>query len=231
MKTASAAIDVFLLAESRLLREALAGVLNRKSDIRVVAALAFDPEIIRKIGEIRPRVLVLDSAVCAFAGLQVLVSVRDAYPQTKVVMIGMEADKDMFLRYVKAGVAGYLLKDASASEIATAVKAVVSEEAVCPPQLCLALFNYVARLAPYVPDVLGKSAHGLSRREQQLTQLISGGLSNKEIACQLNLSEQTVKNHVRHILRKLGVTDRISAAEYYREHALLYTGEALAKTQ
>jgi DNA-binding NarL/FixJ family response regulator len=220
MKTVSQAIDVFLLAESRLLREALTGVLNRKSDIRVVAAFAFEPEIIKKIDEIKPHVLVLDSAVCAVAGLQVVVSVREGLPGTKVVMIGMEADNDTFVRCVRAGAAGYLLKDASAFEIAAAVKAVAYEEAACPPRLCLALFDYLARQTHYVPGVFGRLGHDLSRREQQLAQLLSRGLSNKEIASQLNLSEQTVKNHVRHIFRKIGVSDRLTAAEYCREQGL-----------
>jgi len=231
MKAVTQAIDVFLLAESRLLREALTGVLNRKSNIRVVAALAFGPEIFQEICEVKPTVLIIDSAVCALAGLQLVVSLREALPGTKVVMISMEADKDFFVRCVKAGVAGYILKDASALEIVAAVKAVADDEAACPPRLCLALFDYVARQTHYLPDVFAKREHGLSRREQQLVELLSGGLTNKEIASQLNLSEQTVKNHVHNILRKLGVSDRLSAAEYCREQALLYDGEALRKTQ
>jgi DNA-binding NarL/FixJ family response regulator len=220
MKTANQAINVFLLAESRLLREALANVLNRENEIHVVAGLAFGPEVIKEIGEVRPNVLVLDFATCAIAGLQLVVSVREALTGIRVVLIGMEADKDTFVRCVRAGVAGYLLKDASAFEIAAAVKAVAYEEAACPPKLCLALFDHLARQTHYVPAVVAKLEHALSRREQQLAQLISSGLSNKEIASKLNLSEQTVKNHVRHIFRKLGVNDRLTAAEYCREQGL-----------
>jgi len=217
MKTVDQAIEVFLLAENRLLREALARVLNKKADIRVVAAYAFDPEVARGIGQIKPHVLILDSATYAVAGLEIVGVVRQALPGIKVLMIGMEADKDTFLRCVKAGVAGYVLKDASALEIAAAVRVVAYEEATCPPKLCLALFDYVARQTNRVPGTFRGPELGLSRREQQLMQLISAGLTNKEIASQLNLSEQTVKNHVCHILRKLGVRDRLTAAEFYRE--------------
>jgi DNA-binding NarL/FixJ family response regulator len=220
MKTVDQAIEVFLLAENRLLREALARVLSKKGDIRVVAALAFDPEIAGGIGQIKPHVLILDSAAYAVAGLQIVSSARKTLPGIKVVMIGMEADKDTFLRCVRAGVAGYVLKDASALEIAAAVRGVAYEEAACPPKLCLALFDYVARQTCHLPGMFGRLETGLSRREHQLMQLISGGLTNKEIASQLNLSEQTVKNHVRHILRKLGVRDRLTAAEYCREQGL-----------
>ena len=231
MKTLDPAIEVFLLAESRLVREALAGVLNRKNDIRVVAAMAFGPEVIKEIAQIKPRVVVLDSAVYTLAGLQAVVTLREVHPGIRVLLIGMDADKELFVRCVKAGVAGYLLKDASALEIVAAVKAVGHEETACPPGLCLALFDYVARQAHYAPNIFGKLEHGLSRREQQLAQLMSNGMTNKEIASRLNLSEQTVKNHVHHILRKLGVSDRLSVVEYCRAEALVPEGEAMRKTQ
>ena len=217
MKTVDQAIEVFLLAENRLLREALARILNKKGDIRVVAAFAFDAQIVEGIGQSKPHVLILDSATYGVAGLQIVGSVRRALPGIKVLMIVMEADKDTFLRCVKAGVAGYVLKDASALEIAAAVRGVAYEEAACPPKLSLALFDYVAQQASRGPGTFTGLELGLSRREQQLMQLISAGFTNKEIASQLNLSEQTVKNHVCHILRKLGVRDRLTAAEYYRE--------------
>jgi DNA-binding NarL/FixJ family response regulator len=217
MKTVDQAIEVFLLAENRLLREALARILNKKGDIRVVAAFAFDPQVVEGIGQSKPHVLILDSATYLVAGLQIVCSVRRALPGIKVLMIGMEADKDTFLRCVKAGVAGYVLKDASALEIAAAVRGVAYEEAACPPKLCLALFDYVTQQASRGPGTFTGLELGLSRREQQLMQLIGAGLTNKEIASQLNLSEQTVKNHVCHILKKLGVRDRLTAVEFYRE--------------
>ena len=188
MKTVDQAIEVFLLAENRLLREALARVLNKKGDIRVVAAFAFDPLITEGIGQSKPHVLILESATYAVAGLHIVGCVRRALPGIKVLMIGMEADKDTFLRCVKAGVAGYVLKDASALEIAAAVRGVAYEEAACPPKLCLALFDYVAQQNGRVPGTFRTLELGLSRREQQLMQLIGAGLTNKEIASQLNLS-------------------------------------------
>ena len=118
VKSDQQAIEVFLLADNRLLREALAKLLNKKSDIRVVAAFAFEPEITKQIDRIRPNVLILDAAAFAIGGLQVVVSARKALPDIKVLMIGMEPNKSTFLHCVRAGVTGYLLKDASAAEIA-----------------------------------------------------------------------------------------------------------------
>ena len=131
-------------------------------------------------------------------------------------MFGMEDDKDVFLRSVRAGVTGFLLKDASAAEIAGAVHAVVNDEAVCPPRLCFALLDQIARQEMPLSCVSGNGKFGLTRREQQLLQMISCGLSNKEIANDLNISDQTVKNHIHRILQKLGAADRMSAVEAYR---------------
>jgi two-component system, NarL family, response regulator DevR len=213
-------IEVFLLAENRLLREALGRVLSKKHEMCVVAASAFHPQIVRSIAETQPDVLLLDSAVFACSDLKVVAAVRAEIPGVKVVMIGMETDKETFVRCVRSGISGYVLKDASAAEIAAAVRGVASDEAVCPPALCLALFEYLAR-QPQVSALQGKLQFGLTRREQQLVQMIGGGLSNKEIASQLNLSEQTIKNHIHRMLRKLGAGDRLAAVEVCRQEGLV----------
>jgi len=101
-------------------------------------------------------------------------------------------------------------------EVAAAVRSVASDEAVCPPSLCLALFERVATQNTHPSNFVIRHNLGLTRREQQLVQMISHGLTNKEIASQLNLSEQTVKNHIHRILRKLGATDRLGAVELCR---------------
>jgi len=105
------------------------------------------------------------------------------------------------------------LKNASAVEVASTIRAVAMGEAVCPPALSLALFRLVAQLAT-APSTFSWGADlGLSRREQQMVELLRERLTNKEIAARLNLSEQTVKNHVHHILRKVGAPDRITVVE------------------
>jgi DNA-binding NarL/FixJ family response regulator len=217
----SETIDVFLLAENRLLREALGRVLTKKNDMRVVAASAFTPHVATDVIASKPHVLLLDSAVFACSELKVVSALRRDAPAVKTLMIGMESNKDIFLRCVRAGVNGYLLKDASAVEIAAAVRSVAYDEAVCPPRLCSALFDYVANQRAIVPTLRGKSEFGLTRREQQLVQMISAGLSNKEIAAELNLSEQTIKNHVHSVLRKLGAGDRLSAVEFCRQEGIV----------
>jgi two-component system, NarL family, response regulator DevR len=212
-------VHVFILAENRLLREALTRILKKKSDIDVVGASAFAPQLMEQVTAAAPDVLLSDSVAMSLAEPRLIPEVRAAIPGLKVVMIGMDADRETFLRAVRDGVVGYMLKDASAMEIADAVRCVVDDGAVCPPQLCLALFDLLAQQAR-VPSFHLRHTLGLTRREQQLVQLIGIGLTNKEIASRLNLSEQTVKNHVHRMLRKVGANDRLSVVELCRTQGI-----------
>ena len=136
-------------------------------------------------------------------------------------MIGMECDRDVFLRAVREGAVGYVLKDASALEVASAVRAVSDGEAVCPPSLTLCLFEYVSQQTRLMPNFRTKQQLGLTRREQQLVEMIGRGLTNKEIAQQLNVAEQTIKNHIHRMLRKVGVTDRLAVVDLCRTQGLV----------
>ena len=216
MSAETEVIRVFILAENRLLREALALLLGKKSGIRVVEACAFSPQVVKQIAEVSPDILLSDSSTLASPDLQVIAEVRAAVPGLKVMTIGMEEDRTTFLQAMRDGVSGYVLKDASAIELAAAVRAVADGQAVCPPNLCMALFEFVAEDRSQPSSFRLGHDLGLTRREQQLIQMIDRGLTNKEIAGQLNLSEQTVKNHVHRILRKLGASDRLAAAELCR---------------
>src|SRR5256885_15721801 len=116
-------------------------------------------------------------------------------------MLGMVLEKDLFFGGVRGAFAEFFPGMLPANEVLAAVRGVVKSEAVCPPHLCQALFDYVAQERTSFPNFLLKQQLGLTRREQQLVQMISGGFTNKEIAVELGLSEQTVKNHVHRMLR------------------------------
>ncbi|HVI11118.1 MAG TPA: response regulator transcription factor [Candidatus Binatia bacterium] len=204
---------VFLLAENRLLREALLRVLSKKGEIEVVGAGAYGADTLAKISDSRANIVVLDSLSAVLPEPGIVGELRRLSPGVRVVMVGMETDEGIFLRVVQAGAVGYVLKDASALEVARTIRAVAAGEAVCPAALSLALFRWVARHRAGTPSVHLKNALGLSRREQQMVGLIREGLTNKEMAGRLNLSEQTVKNHVHRMLRKVGAPDRLAIVE------------------
>jgi DNA-binding NarL/FixJ family response regulator len=212
-------IDVFLLAENRLFREALARVIAKKSDLRVLGAAAFGDDTLEQITELQPHVLLWEPTA-SDPDVQLIRTLRSALPDAKLMMLGMDEDPGVFLRCVRCGVAGFLLKDASASEVAVAIRTVAYEGAICSPKLCLQLFRYFSTQPAGKFIYRSIAETGLSRREQQLLELAGQGLTNKEIANTLNLSEQTVKNHIHRVLRKLGTTDRLSAVEICRGHGL-----------
>ncbi|MGH9643779.1 MAG: LuxR C-terminal-related transcriptional regulator [Terriglobales bacterium] len=207
-----AATPVFLLAENRLLREALVRLLCKKPDVVVVGASAFGPTLLEEIASVQPDVVLLDSVDLVFSGPRVIPGLRERMPEAKIVMISMERDEEVFLRALAEGAVGYVLKDASALDIVNAIRAVSSGEAVFPPCFSRALVRCAAQQRAGTTEI-SASPLGLSRREQQLVELVRMGLTNKEIATRLNLAEQTIKNHVHRILRKVGARDRLTLVE------------------
>jgi DNA-binding NarL/FixJ family response regulator len=203
---------LFIVCCNRLLRESIARILGKKGDFEIVAARALGSTSWEEISDSSADVLVLDSLEfllgnpasakrCALGGL------------LKCVLVAMEDDHNDFLMAVRRGARGYILQDASAMDVVSAIRAVAEGNAVCPPHYAQVLFDFVAMQTAELPNSRRRAQWGLTRREQQLIPLIGRGLSNKEIANHLSLSEQTVKNHVHRILRKVGVSDRLSVFE------------------
>lgn len=207
--------QVYLLAENRLLREALGRILGKKADIRVVGAAALNPQTLEDIVKLVPDVLLSDSAAMVPSNGPVISRLRGELPGLRVLMIGMEPDPQSLLQSIGEGALGYVLKDASANEVYSAVRAVINHEAVCPTSLLTILFETVAQFE--APRAVVARERRLSRRQQQLIRLINQGLTDKEIASQLNIAEQTVRNHVHRMLRKVGASDRLMIGEHVRQ--------------
>jgi len=201
-------IVVFSLAENRLLGEALVRILRNKNGITVAGVRAFSTSATQELLAAEPDVVLLDSARQSLRPSHLVSKIKHDLVRAKVIMVGMEDDEAQFLQAVSEGVAGYILKDASAQEIVHAIRAVAAGEAVCPPRLSAVLFSCAARQASFEFNPHFQSEFGLSTREQQLICLIRQGMTNKEIAERLSLSEQTVKNHIHRILKKTGSCDR-----------------------
>src|SRR5579859_4731594 len=207
------AAEVYLLAENRLLREALIRLLSKRSEVRVVGANPYSPSVYHEIIAAKPQIILLDSNGLGFSKAMLIATLRSAIGNLRIVMVDMDSDENTFLGAVRAGVVGYVLKEASANEVAAAIRAVSAGRAVCPPALCMTLFRSVAHQAVLPFQMPCGADLGLSRREQQIVELLRERLTNKEIALRLNLSEQTVKNHMHRILKKLGAPNRFNIVE------------------
>lgn len=208
-------IGVYLLIENRLLREALVRLFRKRPDITVVGQSSQSDLTIQEVLDSNCNVLVIASFQAdGLAAGFTLESVRQS--GVRVVLIGMDCDEEQFLATVCAGVSGYLLKDASASDVLNAVRAVFRGEAVCPPQLCCTLFRLTAQMAKDMPVPGPASRPELTLRQQQLVSLVAKGLTNKEIASLLNLSEFTVRNHIHRILKQVDAESRSEAVDVIR---------------
>ena len=204
-------IRVCLLLENRLLRESLARILRRREDLVVVSSdgKAKCPQALAS--ETKREVWILDFFDLAWLQRN-LSSRRDDLSCPKLLLIGMSDGFEQFLSAVREGVSGYLLKVASIEEILEAVSLTSRGEAVCPPTLCRSLFQYVRREAS-VSSNSPLVQQPLTLRQQQLTALVAKGLTNKEIAARLNLSEYTVRNHIYRIMKHVDARSRNQAVQ------------------
>jgi DNA-binding NarL/FixJ family response regulator len=214
-------IRVFVAAENRLLRETLARVLSKGGFIEVSATDSAVPFHTDALLEASPDILLLTSRGSLQEDLSAILQVRSAAPAVRILLIGMAEEEREFLQCVRAGIRGYLLRDASAGEVLQSVQAVAAGEAVCPGSLCAVLFRYLESDATSLPCTNSKRRLGLSRRELQLIPLIAQGLTNKEIANHFSLSEQTVKNHLYRMKHKIGAEDRLEMVQLYRTQGFL----------
>jgi DNA-binding NarL/FixJ family response regulator len=213
-------ISAFLVAGNRLLREALARVLTKKGDFEVCGVSPFVPEASYSIATLDIDVLVVDAITAQLSEYALIPEIAAQAPNIKVILIDMDAEPETFIKCVRAGAVGYLLKDGSAGDVIAAVRSVVQGQAVCPDRLCMSLFRAVTRQWSSFPSARIKIELGLTRRQQQLVPLIAQGLTNKEIGSHLNISEQTVKNHVHRILRRVGASDRLEVIDLTRSQGI-----------
>ncbi len=196
---------VFIYCCNRLLGESVTHILTKRSEFKVSASLP--PVDSAEDVSGTSSVVVLDSlqTLCFYKQ-----SMRTAYADgaMRSVLIAMQDNREQFLRAIRSGASGYVLQDASAMDVVSAIRSVALGDAVCPPRMTRALFDYVARHSTRSRNSATSGEQTLTRREQELVPLIGNGLTNKEIAARLNLSEETIKSHIHRILRKVGVEDR-----------------------
>jgi DNA-binding NarL/FixJ family response regulator len=211
---------VLIICRNRLLRESISRILSKKPDLQLIATKALGTTCREEILACGAQVLVLDSLEFLLGNSQSLPKTQPLSRSIWCVLVAMEDDQNRFLAAVQHGVRGYVLQDASAGDVVSAIRAVAEGQVMCPPSYARVLFDFVATQTDELPDSQKRARWGLTRREQQVIPLISRGLTNKEIAKYMNLSEQTVKNHVHRILRKLDVPDRLDISEALRNQTL-----------
>jgi len=214
-------IRVFIVDDNRLLREGLASMLAAEADMAVIGAAASGRKALEQIKDLRPQVALIDIGMPGKDGIEVTQELRRDLPAVKVVILGMVDLADEIMACIEAGAAGYVLKEASFDYLVETIRSVHRGESFVSPQMAASLFSRIAELAGERLPRIPRSSIKLTGRELEILNLIAEGLPNKEIAQQLSIEAQTVKNHIHNVLDKLQLHSRLEAVEYARDRKLL----------
>lgn len=204
--------SILIVCVVRLYREGLRRSLEQRSSVVVAGTAHSLSDALEQVDRLCPEVVLLDMGLPQ--AIDLISTLLARAPLIKVVALGITEEPQSVLECVEAGAAGYVARDASLEELVAAVEAAARGEVLCSPRIAGSLFRRVATLAGERPPHADVTA--LTQREREILTLIERGLSNKEIARRLRLQPATVKNHVHHILEKLGVSRRGAAAAMVR---------------
>jgi len=214
-------IRVYIVDDNRLLREGLVSMLAEQEEMAVIGAAASGRKAIEQIKDLRPDVALIDIGMPGKDGIEVTQTLRKDFPEVKVVILGMVDVTDEIMGCIEAGAAGYVLKEASFDYLVETIRSVHRGESFVSPQMAASLFSRIAELAGERGLRIPRSSIKLTGRELEIIHLIAEGLPNKEIARQLSIEAQTVKNHIHNILDKLQLHSRLEVVEYARDRKLL----------
>ncbi|GHB78706.1 DNA-binding response regulator [Streptomyces xanthochromogenes] len=215
-------IRVLIADDQVMVRQGFTVLLNAEPDIEVVGQAVNGLEAVARAAELAPDVVLMDIRMPELGGIEATRRITEVAGSPVKVLVLTTFDLDEYVyEALRAGASGFLLKDASADELAHAVRVVAAGEALLAPNITKRLIAEFSRLSQTPKAPLKERVGALTERETEVLALIAQGLSNAEIAGALVLAEQTVKTHVGRILVKLGVRDRTQAAVYAYESRLV----------
>lgn len=209
-------ISLVLIDDNRLLREGLTRLIREQPGFLILAASADIDEALQKVREAKPSVVLLDFSLENDDSLRVTATVHKEVPDAKVIVMGLLPAQDDVADFVTAGASGFIMKDASFNMFIETIRRVAAGEQVLPDELTGSLFSQIARIAVRRGKPRELESIGLTQRERQVVDLISEGLSNKEIAARLHIAIHTVKSHVHNVLEKLALHTRLEVAAFTR---------------
>jgi DNA-binding NarL/FixJ family response regulator len=216
------AIRVLLVDDQALFREGLETLLSVHKDIQVVGRASNGQEAVEVAAKIQPDVVLMDVRMPILDGVRATNLLKQALPDCRVIVLTTFDDDEYVFDALRAGAVGYLLKDVASARLVEAIRATARGESILEPSVAAKVIAEFTRVSSMVPAAQTEQlVEPLSERELEILAWITRGYSNREIASQLFIAEGTVKNHVTHILGKLGVRDRTQAALKARELGLL----------
>jgi DNA-binding NarL/FixJ family response regulator len=216
-------IRVVVADDQGMVRSGFSVLLNAQPDIEVIGEAINGQEAITQAADLRPDVILMDVRMPVLDGLQATRQITAMTDPPKILVLTTFDLDDYVYEALRSGASGFLLKDASATELANAVRLVAAGDALLAPGVTRRLIAEFARMgAPRSPT--RKQIDGLTERESEVLALVARGMSNAEIADHLVVAEQTIKTHVGRILMKLGLRDRTQAVVLAYESGLVHPG-------
>jgi DNA-binding NarL/FixJ family response regulator len=204
-------ITVLLAEDHAVVREGLAELIRRETDMEVAGEAGDGAEAVRLVKQLRPDIVLMDIAMPGLNGIEATRQIKSALPQTKILVLTAYDNPEFIAAMIEAGAVGYLLKNVRGRELTNAIRSAYEGESVLHPAIARVVFSQLrspqSRLLHEKPDVL-------SERELQVLKKGAEGLSNKQIATLLNIGPRTVQTHWRNIFDKLGVYSRTEAIVY-----------------
>ncbi|MEW6706117.1 MAG: response regulator [Pseudomonadota bacterium] len=213
-------IRLLVVDDHTLFRRGLIALLQQYADLSVVGEAADAGEAQRKAGALQPDVILLDNHLPGVRGVDALPGLKESAPRAKVLMLTVSEDEHDLAAALQRGAQGYLLKTVDGEVLAQSIRRTVHGDSVVSPEMTSKLvtaFRAANAPAPEAAPPPADPLAALSPREQEILHHIARGASNKEIARALAIAETTVKIHVQHILRKLGLNSRVQAAVFMAE--------------
>lgn len=218
-----AEITVLIVDDQGLMREGLATLLSLAPDLRVVGQAGDGVEAIALARQVRPNVILMDVQMPRMDGVTATQTIRAELPQTQVIILTTFDDDEYVRNGLRAGACGYMLKNTPSEHLAEAIHAAARGESPISPSIARKLVAEYARQntpanRPARIELDPSSPDALSEREMEILRALASGMSNREIADKLFITEGTVKNHVSNILSKMGVRDRTQAVLKAKEN-------------
>jgi two-component system NarL family response regulator len=214
-------IRVLIVDDHALFRRGLEMVLEQEPDIDVVGEASDGAEALTKAVDTTPDIVLLDVRMPKRGGIDACTSIKDAVPSAKIIMLTISDEEADLYDAIKAGAMGYLLKEISIEEVASAIRAVHGGQSLISPSMASKLLTEFASMIKRGDERQQVPAPRLTDREMEVLRLVAKGMNNRDIAKELFISENTVKNHIRNILEKLQLHSRMEAVVYAVREKLL----------
>ena len=209
-------IRVLLIEDNRFLREGITNILRSHGGFAVDAHAEWEEPTVPMEGIRPPDVVLLDLGLEHESSLKLMARLRERFPESKVIAMDILPEQDDIVEFVKAGGSGFILKDAPVGDYVKTIQAVAGGATVLPAVLTKPLFTQIVESVLKSGSTVPAHAIQLTRREREIVDLISQGMSNKEIAQHLHIATFTVKSHVHNVLEKLELNTRLQIAAFVR---------------